>query len=399
MRAIVAIVFLISLVSICDATDNINVLYPNRREEYTWGNPIRTISYSYFYDSSTFGRNPYSQTGSINDGTVSIPVFYNSAGKTVQQLFGSDDQIYKLGIVQTYRSTEGRKDDAWVFEFKARFQYEGFKNFKLSFYDETTEDFIVSFEKHFSDISNGVYECRWPRDMVSDKTGFDALVSKLKIRETVKFFLEFIDAPEVQETTSNIPETTMTSSLVGSTTVSTSASSSEPVSTSSSVPVSTSSAVPVSTSSSEPISTSSSVPASTSSSVPASTSSSVPVSTSSSVPASTSSSIPASTSSSVPASTSSSVPVSTSVLSSVSPSGLDMNQMQETSYPEKLLGNDDSIPEEEDSTSMPVYAQVLLGIGIYLVGVLVVYVFLKIFRKKPVETTEPESGPITVVVT
>ena len=86
------------------------------------------------------------------------------------------------------------------------------------------------------------------------------------------------------------------------------------------------------------------------------------------------------------------------MLSSVSPSGLDMNQMQETSYPEKLLGNDDSIPEEEDSTSMPVYAQVLLGIGIYLVGVLVVYVFLKIFRKKPIETTEPESGPIEVVV-
>ena len=243
MRVVVATVFFISIVSICDASENLNVLFSNRRNTYEFGNPYRDISYGYFYDYTTFGRSTYSQTGRINDGTVSIPVFYNSAGKTVEQLFGSQDQIYKLRIKQTYRYSEGVKEDAWVFEFKARYEYEGLKNFKLSFYDESTEDFIVSFEKHFSSdvLYSGIYESRWPRNMVYDKTGFDTLVSKMKITgNRVKFFLEFIDAPEAQEITSNIPETTLSSSLVGSTSAPVYSSSSTPVYTSSSVPSSVS---------------------------------------------------------------------------------------------------------------------------------------------------------------
>ncbi len=237
----IAIIIIISLVSICDATENLNRLFPNRRSQYTWGNPYRTISFSYFYDYATFGRNANSQTGNINGGTVSIPFFYNSADRTVEQLFGSDNQIYKLGILQTYLTTEGKKDDAWVFEFKARLEYEGFKHFRLSFYDDTTENFIVSFEKHFSSEVglNDVYECRWPRDVVSDKSGFDNLVSKLKIRENVEFFLEFLDAPEVLETT-------ITSTFTSFTT-----SSPEPASTSSVEPVSTSVSSSVSVSGNE----------------------------------------------------------------------------------------------------------------------------------------------------
>ena len=38
MRVVVAIVFFISMVSICDASENLNVLFSNRRNTYEFGN-------------------------------------------------------------------------------------------------------------------------------------------------------------------------------------------------------------------------------------------------------------------------------------------------------------------------------------------------------------------------